>query len=214
MFGANKTGGISRYNGSNFASVISSFRFRYQPNKSKGEKSYRLRQDHIEYRLYSDPQDLRSGDRMTETPSGKRWTIIGIDPYDEQIGKHIEVTMRMQVSDMHQTVTVKTPSNTQPNFDPILNEYTEPSEEVYVDSTYQALIDESGNHKERWVNVVGAGKYESINYVMTLEVDEQIAITDKVILPDGDLYLIDWIYTLPYQIFYGLKKSFKSSSYE
>ena len=122
--------------------------------------------------------------------------------------------MRMQVSDMHQAVTIKTPSGTQPNFDPILNEYITPSQEVYVDTTRQALIDESGIHKERWINVVGAGKYESINYVMTLEIDEKVEITDKVILPDGELYLIDWIYTLPYQVFYGLKKSFKSPSYE
>lgn len=211
MLGTNKTWSISRFNGTTYQ-VVGSFRFRYQPNKSKSEGSYRLSQDHIEFRLFSDLTDIASWDRLTE--NWKTWTIIGIDPYWDQMWKHIEVTMRERNSSIHQDVVIKKPAGTQPEYDVVLHEYKDPSSDiVYIDTSYKALVDESWIHKERWINVIGAGKYESISYVMTLEIDEPVEIEDKVQLPDGEVYLVDWKYTLPYQVMYWLKKTFKNNSY-
>lgn len=115
---------------------------------------------------------------------------------------------------MHQPVVINKKTVLQPEYDPILKEYT--GETVLPASTvvnYNVLVDENQKHKEKWIHELGEGKYENINYIMTLELDQQITKEDMVVLPDGELYLVDWIYKLPYQVFCGLKKSFKSSSY-
>ena len=202
-----------RFNGTVYITVLSGYKFRNNPNKSKGEKTYRMSQDHIEHRLYWDQFDFRSWDKIVES-GGKEWTIIGIDPYGDVLGKHVEATMRERDSDMHQPVIINKKTVLQPEYDPILKEYT--WETVLPATTtvnYNALVDENQKHKEKWIHELGEGKYENVNYIMTLELDQQITKEDMVILPDGELYLVDWIYKLPYQVFYGLKKSFKSSSY-
>lgn len=120
----------------------------------------------------------------------------------------------MRDSDVHSDITVKRPNQTQSNYDPVLHEFADPLQGTnYIDIQYRGLVDESGRHKERWVNVVDAGKYENITFVLTLEIDATVNLTDKVLLPDGELYLVDWIYKLPYHTMYGLKKTFKNTSY-
>lgn len=115
---------------------------------------------------------------------------------------------------MHQPVTIRKNSVSQPNYDPIMKEYTSTDILPNVETvTFNALIDENQKHKEHWIFQLGEGRYENITYIMTLELDEKVEKEDTVILPDGELYFVDWIYTLPYQVFYGLKKSFKSPSY-
>lgn len=213
MLWTNKTCNILRFNGTVYVTVFSGYKFRNNPNKSKGEKTYRMSQDHIEHRLYWDSIELHSWDKIVET-SWKEWTVIGIDPYGDILWKHLEATMRERNSDMHQTVTIKKKAVSQPEYDPILKEYTgETVLPATTTVTFSALVDENQKHKEKWIHELGEGKYENINYIMTLELDEIITKEDMVILPDWELYLVDWIYKLPYQVFHGLKKSFKSSSY-
>lgn len=202
-----------RFNWTVYTTVLSGYKFRNNPNKSKAEKTYRMSQDHIEHRLYWDQFEFRSGDKIVES-GWKEWTVIGIDPYGDVLGKHVEATIRERDSDMHQPVVINKKTVLQPEYDPILKEYT--GETVLPASTvvnYNVLVDENQKHKEKWIHELGEGKYENINYIMTLELDQQITKEDMVVLPDGELYLVDWIYKLPYQVFCGLKKSFKSSSY-
>jgi len=214
MLWANKTWTLARFTNGTYNDIISGYRFRYNPNKSESEKTFRLRQDHIEYRLFGDPVDIKTGDKLTES-TWQAWTIIGIDPFGDQMWKHIEVTMRMRDSDVHQPVTIRKKSILQPNYDPVLKEYTNNNATPeHIDTVYNALVDENQKHKEKWIKEIGAGKYETIDYILTLELDQKITKEDMVTLPDGDVYLVDWIYTLPYQIFYWLKKTFKNNSYE
>lgn len=213
MLWTNKVWSISRYNGTIYTTNVPQFRFRFNPNKSKPEKTYRMSQDHIEYRLYCNQVEVQSGDKITQV-WWSEFTVIGIDPYDDTLGKHLELTIRWRNTDMHKNVHILKKSTIQPDYDPILKEFVwNRSMPSMIDTTIKALIDENQKHKEKWVDQLWEWRYEHINYIMTLEIDQKVEKENMVILPDGETYLIDWIYTLPYQVFYWLKKTFKTNGY-
>lgn len=153
MFGSNKTISTKRLTStiqSPYILNLAIAKCRYEP---KAQRSYDMKYQHIVFTLFCDILDIEVSDRIVH--GTREFVVCGIQKFDDQMGAHMEVEMReIGTASFHENVEVRRLSALQPNYDSILQEYTDDSKD-YDSEDILVLIDNN--------------KAQKRNYQMTLD---------------------------------------------
>lgn len=207
MLGANKTISTQRLSSGSYADNLSDELVRWSQIKATAVGGYITKAKHLAHKMMSDRLDLKVSDRILweDTAGNSRiFVVAGVADFEDELGQHMKSLIREVESELHTEVTWKTPSDTQTSYDPIFEEFTEGQD--FDDSTLKVLLDPIESAKESFIKVLGEGKLQGIEWIMTVDLPVTVTDKDKFTF-DGVTYDVKWIVPEPFQYLVGLSKA-------
>lgn len=183
---------------------------RYEPVEFR---NYNLKANHITYTMFCDKEDIQVSDRIIHDE--ETFVVLGIQKFSDQMWVHYEVQMRWVATEFHSTVVHNSALARNTTYDPVLQEFTYPSQKDYASWVYiSVLLDPIESSKSSYIKILDPGKLEEIDYVMTVEKDVVIDKTDRILdestrvdnVSPGTYYEVLRIVPQPAQTLVGLRK--------
>lgn len=212
LLGANKSATKQRLNDEKtaYADFGDALPCRFEPLKQRDAKGYRIRAASCAFELQSEQTDLKSSDRLVI--ASRSFVVAGMNKFDETHGKHLEVLMREVASGIHVEVIRKVlkAAAEQANYDPIFKEWNKGAKTYEADIALQVLLDPAEKAKEEYVLLKDAGKFNNIEWLMTVDLPAALTTDDRITY-DSVTYKIEWIEKFPWQWLVGLSTDLNSA---
>jgi hypothetical protein len=132
--------------------------------------------------------------------------VEGTLVYDDDMGKHIECSMRELHSHLHEIVTIQRLASAQPDYDPILQEYVNNNNKVYDTINISALVEGTTVNRDKFLDYVDSGLLDQTDKTMIIDLPDSVLLTDKL-LREGTVYEILRVIERPYFYECGLKRA-------
>ena len=202
LIGSNKTMATQRIESGAYAANLSGIKMRYEPIPPSKPNEYVTKAMHCIFAGMVEQIDLEVADRVLV--DDRTFVVAGVSKLDDTVGKHMEFLMReVGSANFHETVKIKTLSDTQENYDPIFMEWSA-GEKSYVDTEVSVLMDQAQDAKEKFKLLNEAGKFNDIQWLMTVDLPTSLTTDDRIEY-QGNLYRVEWIEDLVWEKLVGLK---------
>lgn len=200
MLGTNKEWTIQTIYNDRYINSITNLKFRSSP-KTANSRGYIMKAMHITSNFRSDTADIIVGDRLVFWE--KSYVFVWVGEFSDFMWPHLECIIRWIWTRFHDSVLLQDFEDTQENYDDLLWEWD--GSKNTTDSLIKVLMDPAELLKSASIRIIDAGKLEDVDYVMTIELDQDIKNQDKIVYQDID-YDIKWIIPHPYQKLVWLSK--------
>lgn len=202
LLGSNKTMRTERLVNNVYQPYLNQIDMRYEPVVQRSPHSYETRAEHISFQVMVDQIDIISSDRVLV--DNRSFVAAGINTLDDLMGKHLEFVMRETNSNMHQQVTKLVLISGQPNYDPLFREWQPGTSKAYSSINLNVLMDQAQNAKNRYKMLIDGGKFNDIEWAMTLDRPDDVNTDDRVSF-NGKLYKVSWVVDLVWEKIAGLE---------
>lgn len=202
LLGSNKKMDTQRMVSNVYQSLLNQVGMRYEPIPQRNPRGYTTRAEHVSFQTMVEQCDIQSADRVLV--DNRIFVVAGVSILDDAMGKHLEFVMREINSKMHQTVTRKILAVSQPSFDPLFQEWQPGTSKVYTTVPMSVLLDQAQNAKQRYKMLIEAGKFNDIEFAMTVDYPDDIKTDDRIIF-NGKIYKVAWVENLVWEKIAGLE---------
>ena len=211
MLGTNKTVSVERLNGykTAYVNICKRLDVRWSAMKYQSEEGYGIKAKQITFKMLSELKEFLPGDRVfwcnPDTREEESYVIIGKGMNTDSLGTPTTCLVRQLLSPMHEDIIWWIPDATQPNYDPLLEEYVKQGQKMN-NTVIKALIDPIDSAKATYIKFIEAGKLEDIDFVLTADFPDVVTSKHKFTYLDS-IYEVKWILPQEWQTLIGLKKS-------